>query len=52
MPHVVASMARGEDDAGRYQRHRPEQTLRYHPTATEHPAWDQSTAQAISGTEW
>jgi len=20
----------------------------YHPTATEHPAWDQTTAQAIS----
>jgi len=24
----------------------------YHPTATGDPAWDQTTAQAISGTGW
>jgi hypothetical protein len=29
MPHVAARMATRERDAGRYQRHRPEQTLLY-----------------------
>jgi hypothetical protein len=27
MPHVAARMASRDEDAGRYQRHRPEQTL-------------------------
>jgi hypothetical protein len=29
MPHVAARMASQERDTGRYQRHRPEQTLLY-----------------------
>ena len=39
MPHVAARMARGEEDAGRYQRHRPEQTLLYRIVDEVYPAF-------------
>ncbi len=39
MPHVAARMARGKDDAGRYQRHRPEQTLLYRIVDEVYPAF-------------
>jgi len=39
MPHVAARMARGEADVGRYQRHRPEQTLLYQIVDEVYPAF-------------
>ncbi|MCU7816237.1 MAG: transposase zinc-binding domain-containing protein, partial [Candidatus Thiodiazotropha sp. (ex Rostrolucina anterorostrata)] len=39
MPHVAARMATRDEDAGRYQRHRPEQTLLYRIVDEYYPAF-------------
>jgi hypothetical protein len=39
MPHVAARMASRDEDAGRYQRHRPEQTLLYQIVEEYYPAF-------------
>jgi hypothetical protein len=39
MPHVAARMASGDEDTGRYQRHRPEQTLLYQIVDEYYPAF-------------
>ena len=39
MPHVAARMASRDEDAGRYQRHRPEQTLLYRIVDEYYPAF-------------
>jgi hypothetical protein len=39
MPHVAARMASRDRDAGRYQRHRPEQTLLYQIVDEYYPAF-------------
>lgn len=39
MPHVAARMASRSEDAGRYQRHRPEQTLLYQIVDEYYPAF-------------
>ena len=39
MPHVAARMATRDEDAGRYQRHRPEQTLLYRIVDQYYPAF-------------
>ena len=39
MPYVAARMASRDRDTGRYQRHRPEQTLFYHIVDEYYPAF-------------
>lgn len=39
MPHVAARMASRDENAGRYQRHRPEQTLLYRIVEEYYPAF-------------
>lgn len=39
MPHVAARMASRDEDVGRYQRHRPEQTLLYQIVDEYYPAF-------------
>lgn len=39
MPHVAARMASRDEDAGRYQRHRPELTLLYQIVEEYYPAF-------------
>lgn len=39
MPHVAARMASRDEDAGRYQRHRPEHTLLYQIVDEYYPAF-------------
>ena len=39
MPHAAARMATRDEDVGRYQRHRPEQTLYYQLVDEYYPAF-------------
>ena len=45
MPHTAARMATRERDAGRYQRHRPEQTLLYRIVDEYYPAFTAHLAE-------
>ena len=45
MPHTAARMATRDRDAGRYQRHRPEQTLLYQIVEEYYPAFTAHLAE-------
>ena len=45
MPHVAARMATRDEDAGRYQPHRPEQTLLYRIVDEYYPAFTAHLAE-------
>ena len=45
MSHVVTRMATRDEDAGRYQRHRPEQTLLYRIVDEYYPAFTAHLAE-------
>ena len=50
MPHAAARTATRERDAGRYQRHRPEQTLLYQIVEEYYPAFSAHLESPIGDT--
>ena len=50
MSHTAARMATRERDAGRYQRHRPEQTLLYQIVEEYYPAFSAHLESPIGDT--